>query len=177
MIVGDLTAGARNQLEKAPSRYCTSASPKIPAKIQRLLFCQMTRGARRATRGEPPGRQMPPGRGPPLGRAWGPPGGPGSPPAPPFRVYHPSDLKIIGGRFEEIFRRRLGGGNHRERKSSPAGRNLPGKFLPGEGRSSPSSSSSSRASSGSSSTSSSPTAPSSPQLHSVPLLHLGLYLL
>jgi hypothetical protein len=47
-------------------------------------------------------------------------------------------------------------------KSSPAGRNLLGKFLPGEGRSSPSSLSSRWTSSGSSSTSTSSSAPSYP---------------
>ena len=51
-------------------------------------------------------------------------------------------------------------------KSSPAGSNLSGKFLPGGGRSKPSSSSSSWTSLGSSS----PSSPSpSPPLHSVPL--------
>ena len=97
MIVGDLTAGARNHIEKAPSRYYTSASPNIPQKFKDQYFCQMTREARRGARGEPPGHQVPPGRGLPLGRAWGPLGGPGSPPAPPFDAYHPFDLKITGG--------------------------------------------------------------------------------
>ena len=38
MIVGDLTAGSRNQLEKAPPRYCTSTSPKIPEKFRYHYF-------------------------------------------------------------------------------------------------------------------------------------------
>ena len=56
----------------------------------------MTKGARRRTRGEPPGAQTPPRRGSTLGRAWAPHGGHVSPSAPPFRVYHPFDLKITG---------------------------------------------------------------------------------
>jgi hypothetical protein len=57
----------------------------------------------------------------------------------------------------------LRGGKHIERESSPAGKNLPGKFLPGAGKLSPSSLSSSWASLGSSSSSPpSPPAPSSP---------------
>ena len=152
--------------------FCNS---KNSVKIQRILFLQQTSGARRATGVGPQGDQTPPRHGPNHGRAWAPPGGPVSPPVPPLSRIWPIWPKNHRGRFKEIFRHRIGGENHRERKNSPAGRNLLGKFLPREGRSSPSSLS--WDSSGSSSTPSSPTKPSSPQLHSISLLHLGLYLL
>ena len=103
---------------------------KNSAKIQGSVFCQMRREARRWTRGEPPGRQTPPGRGPPLDHAWGPPGVPGSPQSLPFRLYHPSDLKTSGGRFEEIFRCRIGGGNHGERKALRQGEIYLGNSFP-----------------------------------------------
>ena len=86
------------------------------------------------------------------------------PPLAYFTPRNPNTQRSVA----EIFRRLCGTENNRE-KSSPAGRNLPGKFLPGGRKSSPSSPSSSWTSSGSSFSSSPPPAPSSPPLHFVPL--------
>jgi hypothetical protein len=99
-------------------------------------------------------------RGPTPGRTalwWGHPG-PLLPSLP--RVYcHPQKPKSGGS---DIDTAASAGWKTPREKSSPAGRNQPGKFFPGEGRSSPSSSSSHWNSSGSSSPSSSSSAPSSP---------------
>ena len=95
---------------------------------------------------------------PRLGRVWPPWPTSGSPLS---RISSPRKPKT-GRTITEEFRRRCGAENTRERKSSPAGRNLPGKFLPGGGKSSPSSPSSSWTSSGSSSPSPPSPAPSSP---------------
>ena len=71
MIVGDLTVGARNQLEKAPSRYCTSTSPKILEKFEDYYFSDDGRSQKGDRRGatRAPGATWPQ---PPLGRTWWP---------------------------------------------------------------------------------------------------------
>ena len=84
----------------------------------------------------------------------------------PSRTSSPGNPKTQGA-IKKIFRHLHEAENNRE-KSSPTGRNLPGKFLPGGGKSSPSSPLSRWTSLGSSSSSSS-SSPSSPPLHSVPL--------
>ena len=38
LIIGDASAGARNQLEKYLSRYLTSEAPKIPEKFEDKYF-------------------------------------------------------------------------------------------------------------------------------------------
>ena len=73
----------------------------------------------------------------------------------------------VEGIIEDSHRRLLEAEKHQREKSSPAGRNLPGKFPSGGGKSSPSSPSSSWTSLGSSSSSSPPPTPSSPPLHLV----------
>src|SRR4051812_27696874 len=83
-----------------------------------------------------------PRRGPPLGRAYRGCGPPGPPLVPPSRLYCLLETLIHEGYHRKISPP-LRGGKHRERKSSPADRFLPGKFLPEEGISSPSTPSSS----------------------------------
>jgi hypothetical protein len=45
MIIGELTAGARNLLEKGPSRHHISEDQQSPAKIQKILFFHVKRQA------------------------------------------------------------------------------------------------------------------------------------
>ena len=92
-------------------------------------------------------------------------GCPGPPGATPFRVLHPPITLRHNTSSTESSAASTGWKLARE-KSSPAGSNLPRKFLPRGGRSKPSSLSSNWTSLGSSS----PSSPSpSPPLHSVPL--------
>ena len=91
--------------------------------------------------------------------------GPGPPGSAPFHVLLPPETLRHKPSSTKSSAASTGRKLARE-KSSPAGSNLPGKFLPGEGRSSPSLPSSTWTSLGSSS----PSSPSpSPPLHSVPL--------
>jgi hypothetical protein len=47
MILGELTAGAKILLEKGPSRHHISKEQQFTENIQKILFCQMTKEARR----------------------------------------------------------------------------------------------------------------------------------
>jgi hypothetical protein len=47
MIIGELTTGARNLLEKGPSRHHISEDQQFPTKIQKIIFFQMLEKARR----------------------------------------------------------------------------------------------------------------------------------
>jgi hypothetical protein len=132
MIIGEFTAGVRILLEKGLSRHHISEDQQFSENTQKFLFGQKMEVARRRGRGDSPGAHTTPWRGPAPGRATNWCGRP-SPPLPsPLRVYHL--LKNL--RREEDRRKTsppLQGGKHTERESSPAGRNLPGKFLPGGG--------------------------------------------
>jgi hypothetical protein len=47
MIIGELTAGVRIQLEKASSRHPISEDQQFTENIQMFLFCQMPEPAKR----------------------------------------------------------------------------------------------------------------------------------
>jgi hypothetical protein len=67
MIIGGIAAGVRILLEKGLSRHHVSEDQKIPEKYQKIIFCQMTKEARRRRREEPQGRPTHRGHGPTLG--------------------------------------------------------------------------------------------------------------
>ena len=168
MIIGELTAGVRIQLEKASSRHPISEDRQFREIMLKLLFYQMPKPAKRGGRDGPRGAHAIGRRGSPLAAPWKGVGALAHLWRSAFAYLIPQkpyDGESPRGNIPPPPR----GGNHRERKSSPAGRNLPGKFLPGGGRSSPSSSSSRWTSSGSSSSSSPPPSPPSPLHHLVPL--------
>jgi hypothetical protein len=65
MIIAELTVGARILLEKGPSRHHTSEDQKFPAKIEKIVFFQMTEEARREAEMGHGGSEPPLGTGPP----------------------------------------------------------------------------------------------------------------
>jgi hypothetical protein len=162
MIIGGFAAGGRILLEKGPSRHHVLEDQEILEKYQKIIFHQKTEEARRRRREEPQGGLTHRGMGPPLVA-------PACGEATLAHYYHrpftyiivPKNLSQGGGGSEIDTTASVVQKTPRE-KSSLAGRNLSEKFLPGEGRSLPSSSSSRWTSSGSSSPSSSSPAPSSP---------------
>ena len=72
MIVGDLTAGAQNQLKEAPSRYYTSASPKIPQKFRDQYFARQQKEPEEGPEGSHRGTWPRSTSGPRLGPTWWP---------------------------------------------------------------------------------------------------------
>jgi hypothetical protein len=52
MIIGELTAGARNLLEEGPSRHHISAEQQFPKNIQKKIFYNITEEARRRGKDE-----------------------------------------------------------------------------------------------------------------------------
>ena len=153
---------SRNSAGKASSRHQYYKDQLLTKNIPKLLLSQMTEGAKRGGQGWDPGAHTMWWRGPP----------PDAPPRgvaslahhgrSPFAYVIPRNPKTRKSIHEKF--RRLHGAETREREKLSRGRNLLGKFLPREGRPSPSLPSSGWSSLGSSSSSPSPT-PSSPPLH------------
>jgi Icc-related predicted phosphoesterase len=69
MIIGELAARVRILLEKGPSRYHISKDQQFQEKIQKFIFYQMTKLAKRRERGKQPGAHTTRWRGPGPGRA------------------------------------------------------------------------------------------------------------
>src|SRR5215203_191834 len=133
IIIGGSSTGARILLEKAPSERNISEDQLWKEISRKFLFFQMTEGARRGRRGDPRWAQTMGRRGPWPGRAtmWS--GGPTAPFA-SFSSRTPSSRKPKPQRGpHEGLQPPLRGGEHQREKSSPAGRNPPGKFPPGGG--------------------------------------------
>jgi hypothetical protein len=139
MLIGGFAAGVRILLEKDRQDTIFWKIRKIPQKYQKIIFYQKTPEARRRRR-EEPGAASRTG-----GAAW-PLAAPGlcegalahfwSRPFAYFIV--PENLSQQGG--SEIDTAASAGRKTPEREKLSGSRNLPGKFLPEEGRSSPSSS-------------------------------------
>jgi hypothetical protein len=55
MIIGELAAGVRILLEKGTSRHHISEDQQFQEIIQKIIFYQMTKVAKRRERGEQPG--------------------------------------------------------------------------------------------------------------------------
>src|SRR3954464_3154208 len=145
-------------MEKAPSRHHIYEDQKLRAKLFYEVLYQKTEIARRRRPGGPQGPHTCPRRGGPPGRAWAGCGHPGPPLAEPLHVLYPLGVKTLKIASQKSSTAATGRETQRE-ENSPAGRNLPGKFLPERGKSSPSSPPSRWTSSGSSSPSPSPSSP------------------
>src|SRR4051812_35248225 len=87
-------------------------------KYPKFLFSQMTKEARRGSRGGPPGHQPPPRRGPQPGRAGVGSGDPGPPLMEPLRAYLLHGKPSSGGSSKEIFRRLCGAETTKREKLS-----------------------------------------------------------
>src|SRR5215217_621788 len=133
IIIGGSSTGARILLEKAPSERNISEDQLWKGISRKFLFFQMTEGAKRGRREGPLWAQTIRRRGPWPGRATLCSGGPTAPFA-SFSSRTPSSRKPKPQRGpHEGLQPPLRGGEHQREKSSPAGRNPPGKFPPGGG--------------------------------------------
>ena len=133
MIIGGSSTGARILLEKAPSERNISEDQLWNEIIPKILFFKMTKEARRRSQEDPGWAHTLGRRGPWPGHAamWF--GGPTTPFA-SFSSRNPSSRKPKPQRVpREELQPPLRGGEHQREKSSPAGRNPPGKFPPGGG--------------------------------------------
>src|SRR3954449_10804691 len=145
---------SQNLMEKATPRHHIYEDQKLREKLYYGVLHQKTEIAKRRGSGGPQGAHTC------SSRAWAGCGHPGPPLAEPLRVLHPLGVKTLKISSQNSSAAAAGRETQRE-ENSPAGRNLPGKFLEERGKSSPSSPPSSWTSSGSSSPSPSSSAPSS----------------